>query len=58
MKLYKMSSKEKTRLSRQVLKYAKETFGHQKTVDLWHESMQTALQKFKSNKKHWNLIEI
>jgi glycosyltransferase involved in cell wall biosynthesis len=57
-KLYKMSPKEKLRLSKQVLRYAKETFGHQKTVDLWHDTMIDTLNKFKNNNKKWNLIEV
>ena len=58
MKLYKTSTKEKQRLSRQVLKYAKTEFDHQKTIDLWHNTMIETLKKFKENNQKWNLIEI
>ena len=58
MKLYKTSTKEKQRLSRQVLKYAKTEFNHQKTIDLWHNTMIETLKKFKENNQKWNLIEI
>ena len=57
MKLYKLSSKEKERLSKQVLKYAKQTFGHQKTVDLWHDTMIDTYNKFKENNKKWDITE-
>jgi glycosyltransferase involved in cell wall biosynthesis len=55
MKLYKMSDKEKTRLSKKVLKYAKTEFGHQKTVDQWHETMLTTLAKFKEKRKTFDI---
>ena len=58
MKLYKTSVKEKQRLSKQVLKYARTEFGHQKTIDLWHNTMIETLKKFKENNQKWNLIEI
>jgi len=58
MKLYKMNKKEKTRLSKQVLSYARETFNHQNTIDQWHNTMLKTHKKFKENKQKWNLIEI
>ena len=58
MKLYKMNKKEKTRLSKQVLSYARETFNHQSTIDQWHDTMLKTHKKFKENKQKWNLIEI
>ena len=58
MKIYKLSDKEKGKLSRQVLKYAKEIFGHQKTIDQWHETMLKTLKIFKEDNKKLNIIEI
>ena len=34
-----------------VLKYANTAFGHQKTIDLWHNTMLNTLNKFKEKKK-------
>ena len=58
MKLYKLSQKEKERLSKQVLSYAKKTFGHQKTIDMWHNTMLKTFKSFNEKNKKWNLIEI
>jgi glycosyltransferase involved in cell wall biosynthesis len=58
MKLYKTPLKERKRLNKQVLKYAKTEFGHQKTIDLWHNTMLETFKKFKENSQNWNLIEI
>jgi|TARA_R100000030_G_scaffold40373_2_gene30366 glycosyltransferase involved in cell wall biosynthesis len=57
MKLYSLNSKEKSKLSEKVYKYAHEEFGLQKTIDMWHETMIDTLQKFKKNKK-WDIEEI
>jgi glycosyltransferase involved in cell wall biosynthesis len=53
MDLYKMPKKEKAKLSKRVLKYAKEEFGKQKSVDAWHNTMLETLEKFK-NRKQWS----
>lgn len=58
MKLYKLSKKEKSRLSKQVLKYAKTEFGYQKTIDQWHDTMLDSYNKFKENPKKWKKIKI
>ena len=58
MKLYKMSSKTRKKLKNKVLRYAKKEFGYQKTIDLWHKTMIDSLEKFKSNDRKWNIIEI
>jgi len=55
MKLYKMSTKEKNRLSKKVLKYANTEFAYQKTIDLWHETMIKTLEKFKSKKQNFDI---
>jgi glycosyltransferase involved in cell wall biosynthesis len=55
MKLYKKSDKEKARLSKKVLKYARGEFGYQKTIDQWHETMLDALEKFKKEKKSFDV---
>jgi glycosyltransferase involved in cell wall biosynthesis len=55
MKLYKMSTKEKSRLSKKVLKYANTEFAYQKTIDLWHETMIKTLEKFKNKKQNFDI---
>ena len=61
-RLYKLG-KNKTkrdRLKKKVYKYAKNEFSYQKTIDMWHETMLTTMNKFKNNKnkKQWTLTEI
>ena len=53
MKMYNSNrnSKNRSRLKSKVLKYAREEFSHQKTVDLWHDSMLSEIEKFKNNKR-------
>ena len=53
MKLFNMSKKSKEKLSKKVLRYAKTEFGHQKTIDQWHETMLKCYNEFKE-KKSWN----
>ena len=55
MKLYKMSDTKKHKLSKKVLKYANTAFGHQKTIDLWHNTMLDTLNKFKEKKKSYTV---
>ena len=58
MKLFKMNKKEKKRLSKKVLKYAKKQFEHQKTIDAWHDTMLATLEKFKTRNNSWSKIEV
>ena len=55
MKLYKQSDKEKERLSKKVLKYARTEFSYQKTIDQWHESMIKTLENFKKERKTFDV---
>tara|TARA_B100000900_G_scaffold374502_1_gene355838 strand:- start:2987 stop:4246 length:1260 start_codon:yes stop_codon:yes gene_type:complete len=49
---------KRNQLKQKVLKYAKEEFSHQKTVDMWHASMLDAIGKFKSKEfKTWSVTE-
>ena len=59
MKLFKLNNKEKRKLSKKVLRYAKKQFSHQKTIDQWHDTMLDTLKKFKnSNERKWKIIEV
>ena len=55
MKIYNQTPEQKSKLKEKVLKYSKENFDLQKTVDLWHESMIDSIEKFK-NYKSWEKI--
>jgi glycosyltransferase involved in cell wall biosynthesis len=55
MKLYLMSDKQKNKLSRKVLRYAKKEFGHQKTVDLWDKTMLQSLESFQKKKESYTV---
>ena len=57
MKIYKMNQSQKNKLSKKVLKYAREEFSHQKTVDMWHNTMINTLKDFKEKRKNWNITE-
>ena len=57
MKLYNMDKKKKSKLSSKVLRYAKNQFNHQKTIDRWHETMLSALENFKNKKRKWTITE-
>lgn len=52
MKMHDMSEKEKEKLSKKVLDYATTEFAHQKTINMWHETMLQTIKNFK-NKKSW-----
>ena len=60
MKLYKMSPVAKNKLKKKVLRYAKTEFSHQRTVDLWHETMLNELARYKKKyaKGNWVKIEV
>lgn len=55
MKLYKMPDKDKQKLSNQVLKYARTEFGHQKTIDQWHDTMIKTLENYKNKKENFDI---
>jgi len=54
-KIYSLSAVEKTKLSKKVLDYANYEFLHQNTVDRWHETMMTTIQRFKEQKSRWTI---
>ena len=47
-KMYKLSPEEKQKLSKKVESYALEEFAFQKTIDLWHDSLNDLLKNWKS----------
>ena len=56
--LYKLEDSEKKKLSEKVRSYATEEFNLQKTVDAWHETMLTSIQKWKEEYKTWEIRKL
>ena len=57
-KLYNMNEKEKSDLSKKVMAYAKHEFLYQNTIDKWHDTLLDTIDKFKNEKKTWDIEEI
>ena len=57
MRYYKMKPNQKQKLKKKVLNYVNQEFNHQKTIDMWHDTMIQTLEKFK-NRKTWEKIEL
>ena len=58
MKMYNLNKnpKNRKRLKKNVLKYAREEFSYQKTVDMWHESLLDTVKNFKNNERNnWDV---
>ena len=53
MKMHNMNEKQKSKLSKKVLRYAHKMFSHQKTVDDWDKTMQKTLKDFKEKKQNY-----
>ena len=53
--IYNLSIDEKNRLSKKVLDYANHEFLYQNTIDKWHETMLTTIQRFKESKSSWTI---
>ena len=49
--------KEKQKLSKKVLKYAKNEFAYSNTINMWHNTMLNTLKEFK-NRKNWTKITL
>ena len=56
-KIQELDEKQKIKLSDKVLRYARENFSIEKTVDEWHESMLDAIEKWKKRTKKWDYRE-
>ena len=55
---YTKPEEERSRLSNKVKKYVKEEFSYEKTIDLWHESLEKTIKDWKDNNKKYILEEI
>ena len=54
MKLYSLDDKEKNELSIKVSNYAQSEFGHQKTIDQWHDTLTTLHECWKEKYERWS----
>ena len=52
------SSEEKKELSQKVIDYVASEFSYQKTIDLWHDTLNDTLENWKSNYQRKFLGEI
>ena len=57
MKIYSLNDFEKEMLSEKVQDYAKNEFGMQNTIDMWHDTMLKTLDTWKENNKKWELFK-
>ena len=57
-KMYEMGAKERKKLGKKAKNYVKSDFNHQTTIDLWHQTLNTTIENFKSNYKPWSCEEV
>ncbi len=58
MKMYEKTPEEKKELSQKVIDYVASEFSYQKTIDLWHDTLNDTLENWKSNYQRKFLGEI
>jgi glycosyltransferase involved in cell wall biosynthesis len=58
MKLYSMSDTERRNLGDKVFKYARSEFNFDATIDRWHETATSLLEKWKDNRKSYTVSEL
>ena len=56
--LYQKSNEELKNLSTKVKKYVKEEFSYQKTIDLWHVSLEETISNWEKNRNKFTLEEV
>ena len=58
MKLFNLSGSEKTSLRDKCLKYARENFALEKTIDEWHNSMKKLSTEWREDYKRWECFTL
>jgi glycosyltransferase involved in cell wall biosynthesis len=59
MKLYEMPSEDRKKLSKKVQDYVSSEFGHQQTIDAWHEKLTTLIESWKEKRpQRWSCTEM
>lgn len=56
-KIYSLKKEEKLSLSKKVKNYAHDEFSYQKTIDLWHNSLEETIKDWKKNRKNITMEE-
>ena len=56
--LYQKSNEELKNLSIKVKKYVEEEFSYQKTIDLWHKSLEETINNWEKNRNKFTLEEV
>jgi glycosyltransferase involved in cell wall biosynthesis len=57
-KMYRMTSDERNLLSKKVNSYVKSEFDYQKTIDMWHETLNKTIGSWKENYKSWKKVTV
>tara|TARA_B100000029_G_scaffold503939_1_gene581856 strand:+ start:632 stop:1879 length:1248 start_codon:yes stop_codon:yes gene_type:complete len=58
MKIYEMDSEERYELGQKAREYVLSEFGYQKTVDLWHDSLNDIVENWKDRHQPWVCKEL
>lgn len=57
-KMYRMTPNERNLLSKKVNSYVKSEFDYQKTIDMWHETLNKTIGSWKENYKSWKKVTV
>jgi glycosyltransferase involved in cell wall biosynthesis len=56
--VYSYDDEKKNKMSKKVMEYVRSEFNLQKTVDLWHDSLNDTIDNWKSDYKPWNITTL
>lgn len=57
-KLYRLTPDERRLLGEKAYNYAKSEFDYQKTIDMWHETLNKTIGSWKENYKSWKKVTV
>jgi glycosyltransferase involved in cell wall biosynthesis len=57
-KMYRMTPDERKLLGNKVSEYVKSEFDYQKTIDMWHETLNKTIGNWKENYKSWKKVTV
>jgi len=57
-KMYRMTPDERKLLGNKVSEYVKSEFDYQKTIDMWHETLNKTIGSWKENYKSWKKVTV
>ena len=58
LKMYEMSPEERKELGIKAKNYVASEFSYDKTIELWHETMNSTIENWKNNYGRWECKEI